>query len=377
MPSFFSLRFHIPPAPLIKVRGCLRSAGSYSQNLIGTPRDSLVLHVSCRLNISCILIEINGNTSPESLQKILQEHGWLQDGEEVQNTAKPGEGNMNVVLRTTTNQRSFILKQSRPYVQKYPDIPAPLERIRTEYLFYHSISDPLAKAHFPRLIEYSPTEFLIQMEDLGDCRDMTYWYHEREIRQEPLSELIDILSAIHGQDAPGNYPANMELRLLNHQHIFVLPFAEENGFPLDEVQPGLAKLSLQYKKNKELKEIITSVGSQYLGNGDTLLHGDYYPGSWMNRKNKVYVIDPEFSFMGFPEFDLGVMAAHAIMATSDKKYLRAILREYQGTADEGLVSQVAGTEIMRRLIGLAQLPLTRSLEEKDYLLKSAAQMILL
>ncbi len=323
------------------------------------------------------MIEINGKTSPENLQKILKGHGWLLDGEEVQSTAKPGEGNMNVVLRVATNKRSFILKQARPYVQKYPDIPAPLNRIRTEYLFYRSVSDPLAQAHFPRVFQYKPSHYLIQMEDLGDCRDMTYWYHEREIKQEPLSELIDILSAIHAQEAPGNYPANMELRQLNHQHIFVLPFAKENGFSLDEVQPGLAKLSLQYRKNKELKEIITFIGRKYLGGGDTLLHGDYYPGSWMNRRNKVYVIDPEFSFIGFPEFDLGVMAAHAIMATSDKKYLKAILREYQGTADEGLVSQVAGTEILRRLIGLAQLPLNRSLEEKEYLLKSAAQMILL
>jgi 5-methylthioribose kinase len=37
---------------------------------------------------------------------------------------------------------------------------------------------------------------------------------------------------------------------------------------------------------------------------------------------------------------------------------------------------VAGIEIIRRLIGLAQLPLQRSIEEKDYLLQHARKMIL-
>ena len=48
-------------------------------------------------------------------------------------------------------------------------------------------------------------------------------------------------------------------------------------------------------------------GERYLAEGSTLLHGDYYPGSWMTVDDAVFVIDPEFSFKGFPEFDLGVM----------------------------------------------------------------------
>lgn len=335
------------------------------------------MRVSCKSSKTFILIEIDGNTSAESLEDILKDLGWLHGGEKVHDISIPGEGNMNVVLRVLTNERSFILKQARPYVRKYPDIPAPPERIGTEYLFYRSLSDPLAQAHFPRILGYNTSNFLIQMEDLGDCRDMTYWYGEKEIRQDLLSELIDILSIVHAQDVPENYPANLELRQLNHRHIFILPFAEQNGFPLDKVQSGLGELALPYKKNKELREIVALVGRKYLDKGVTLLHGDYYPGSWMSSRNKVFVIDPEFSFIGFPEFDLGVMAAHAIMATSDRKYVKAILREYQGTADENLVSQVAGIEMLRRLIGLAQLPLYRSLEEKDFLLKTAAQMILL
>jgi len=41
-----------------------------------------------------------------------------------------------------------------------------------------------------------------------------------------------------------------------------------------------------------------------------------------------------------------------------------------------LLAKVAGIEIMRRLIGLAQLPLKRSIEEKKLLLEMARTLIL-
>jgi 5-methylthioribose kinase len=279
-------------------------------------------------------------------------------------------------LRVCTNKRSFILKQSRPYVRKYKDVAAPADRIDVEYQFYRAVKDAAATGHFPRILAYDPSHYLMQMEDLGDCRDMTFWYSERKIDQEHLNTLLEILFTIHSQPPPEDFPDNMGLRTLNHQHVFVLPFMEENGFKLDDVQNGLQKLSLPFKKDRDLRKIITATGEKYLKQGNTLLHGDYYPGSWMCGKHKVYVIDPEFSFIGFPEYDLGVMAAHAVMATSDLKYMQTISGAYKGQADINLMSQIAGIEIMRRLIGLAQLPLDRNLDEKEYLLRTAREMVL-
>jgi 5-methylthioribose kinase len=70
------------------------------------------------------------------------------------------------------------------------------------------------------------------------------------------------------------------------------------------------------------------------------------------------------------------MAAHLIMATGKKRYLNLIHDKYQGEADKNLMGQVAGIEIVRRLIGLAQLPLERSIPEKRKLLKKARKLIL-
>ena len=88
-----------------------------------------------------------------------------------------------------------------------------------------------------------------------------------------------------------------------------------------------------------------------------------------------YIIDPEFSFKGFAEFDLGVMGAHFIMASSSIEHLSNILEHYKAYADKLLVQKIAGIEISRRLIGLAQLPLERSIQEKKELLDIAYDLI--
>ncbi len=318
---------------------------------------------------------IDSNTSLEILQKLFLDNRWITQEERILSAEKPGEGNMNVVLRIKTNMRSLIVKQSRPFVQKYQQIEAPLARIAVEHQFYQTVQNEILSKNLPSILGYNADEHLLVLEDLGHCEDMTSLYASRKIEEGSVQRLTSILSLIHQSVVPADFPDNMAMRQLNHQHIFVLPFLEDNGFQLDDVQEGLQKLSMSYKQDASLKAMVNRVGNKYLSPGNTLLHGDYYPGSWMTESENIYVIDPEFGFVGFPEFDLGVMVAHLIMATSTTSYLNSIYEFYMGVPDKTLVTQVAGIEIMRRLIGLAQLPLERSVEEKRYLLELARKMI--
>ncbi|MEL7147235.1 MAG: phosphotransferase [Bacteroidota bacterium] len=318
---------------------------------------------------------LSHQTPVEELQKFLSSLGWLQN-EKILKTTIPGEGNMNVVLHVTTDKRSFILKQSRPYVNKYQQLAAPLERIETEYQFYAATNGTDLTDNMPEMIVYSKEHFLMMLSYVDEFEDMTRLYADRSVKVDEVASLAQILNEIHQAPVPGNYPENKELRQLNHQHIFVLPFEEENGFELDDIQPGLQALSGQYKQDSTLKNKVDQLGDKYLSAGDTLLHGDYYPGSWMRARDQFYVIDTEFSFVGFREFDIGVMMAHLILITSDKSITGNVLENTKGSFDEALVFQMAGVEIMRRLIGLAQLPLERTLEEKQQLLQVGYQLIM-
>ena len=66
---------------------------------------------------------ISKKSSLSEVEKYLKkELNIFSSDEKILNIKVPGEGNMNVVLRIETSKTSFILKQSRPYVNKYPDI---------------------------------------------------------------------------------------------------------------------------------------------------------------------------------------------------------------------------------------------------------------
>ena len=71
------------------------------------------------------------------------------------------------------------------------------------------------------------------------------------------------------------------------------------------------------------------------------------------------------------------MLAHAMM-TPDTTYTPAqVLAYYDGllSFDERLAWAFAGTEVLRRLLGLAQLPLAYTLEERAALLRQASDQL--
>ncbi len=77
--------------------------------------------------------------SIEDLQaagEMLERLELLDSGEAIESMQRAGEGNMNLVIRVVTPRRSMILKQSRPWVEKYPQIEAPADRILAEIDFY-------------------------------------------------------------------------------------------------------------------------------------------------------------------------------------------------------------------------------------------------
>ncbi len=79
--------------------------------------------------------------NPGELEDYLTAKGWLDAP--LEGVERAGEGNMNLVLRVRTVAgsvigsagRSAIVKQSRDWVEKYPDIAAPGDRIWVEAAF--------------------------------------------------------------------------------------------------------------------------------------------------------------------------------------------------------------------------------------------------
>lgn len=336
--------------------------------------------------------------SCERLATILHEARVLVSGAWVKDLASAGEGNMNVTLRATVQaesetatEGSIIVKQSRPFVAKYEQIAAPLNRIEHEAAFYRITQHiPAVSERMPRLLGWIPDHYLLVLEDLGPATDATSLYREcPKDFQTSLGPLVGWLAQLHGQSRglserlDGN---NLELRKLNHAHIFDLPFQDPAILPLDEVCPGLADATRSIRKNAALRKKCRELGALYLSDGECLLHGDFYPGSWLLSAKGPRVIDPEFCFRGPAEFDLGVLTGHLqLMAGEiDAAFVRSTYENaIQGIADEtalkidwGLANELGAVEVLRRLLGVAQLPLALSLEERVDLIDDACNTLI-
>lgn len=315
---------------------------------------------------------------------VLQSKNWLPAGTTVADISIAGAGNMNLVERVRLdNGRSLILKRARGWVEKYPDIPAPVERAGVEAAFYAAVSGTDAGQAMPKHLAYDETDATNLLEDLGEGTDGSFVYDGTELPIEDLNAVAIWTAALHAvpvTDEMRQTLANRAMRELNAVHIFDFPLDPNNGFPLDDITPGLQAVGDTLKNDAAFIAAVKEVGTRYLNeestNSDVLLHGDLYPGSWLTTEDGLYVIDPEFCWIGPAEWDVGVLLAHLKLSGQAEQHGMKFAERYGRPLNEALVNRITGIEIMRRLIGVAQLPLTIGLAEKQALLEEARRLVL-
>ncbi len=190
----------------------------------------------------------------------------------IQSLETAGQGNMNRTLRAHLDDgSSMILKQSVDHVAKYPDIAAPIARIGVEAAFYAAIA-PHTKLSMntPRLIGFDAANHMLAMQDLGGGSDFTDIYPgnagEGQLARESLRQIISWLSDLHAISPPTDFPANKEMRALNHAHIFCIPLDTETHAQLGAVLgPQTSKIARQIANQRELRARAQDLGSLYLG----------------------------------------------------------------------------------------------------------------
>ena len=324
---------------------------------------------------------------PLLLEEHLRDRGLMARDEQIRALDEAGEGNMNLTLRVRTSRRSFILKQSRPWVERYPHLAAPVDRVLSEIAFYEIVAgSPIVFGAMPALIGSDATSRLLLLEDLGEGSDFTSLYRGGRLSRRQLDELVDYLVALHAvpvtaTDASHQTLGDRGMRNLNHEHIFRLPLLRDNGLDLDAITPGLATAAEGLKDDSAFVTRVAELGQDYLADGEHLVHGDYFPGSWLGTSSGIRIIDHEFCFLGSPAFDVGCMLGHLHLARQPEEscaWLLVSYRERAGVAAEVIreARSFAGVEIMRRLVGGAQLPLGYGIDDKTRLLALARDLVL-
>lgn len=315
---------------------------------------------------------------------VLKEKGWLPDDVSVIQTSIAGAGNMNLVERVEfSDGQSVILKRARPWVEKFPEIPAPVERASVEAAFYDVVSNSKAGQFMPRHLAFDPKDGTNLLEDLGEGTDGSEIYRGHDIPLTELKAVAEWTAALHDQpvtDPMRDKFQNHSMRILNATHIFDFPLDPDNQFSLNDITAGLQPIANRLQSDTAFKSGVANVRDRYLSTSpsqsDVLLHGDLYPGSWLNTKTGLFVIDPEFCWIGPAEWDVGVLLAHLRLSAQPDHYSDKFMHQYGRPLDKSLVDQIIGIEIMRRIIGVAQLPLNIDLARKTELLDEARHLVI-
>ena len=351
---------------------------------------------------------------PSPLLQAVLEDAWVAAhplGEPcptVLRTALAGEGNMNLSLRIQTavapagaaapqaegdkgggdtESGSWVLKQSRPWVQAYPEYAAPVERVGVEAAWYAVANGiPSIQHMVPSLAGVSRRFAAILCQDLGKASDFTPLYdvegtasQERGALLAQLPHTARFLGGLHSgtRGATKAFTRNTEMRQLNATHMYDIPFSTTNPMlaALDSCEEGLRQAALDTVRCAAATAAAAQLQARYLADTPAaqqpvLLHGDFFFGSWLLTPQGVFVIDAEFAHVGDAEFDVGVALAHMAIAQVPLSVVQRWLHEYRTAAAQldanaaeslraPLLAKYAAVEVIRRLVGVGQIPQLR------------------
>ena len=158
---------------------------------------------------------------------------------ETQCTTEPaGDGNINWVRRIQANDgRSWIIKQAREQLEKFPQYRADTRRILVEAAWLQQAASVDHDACCPEIIDFDPDLRVLVLEDLGLCPRLDQELLTERNLAAPLETIGGLLGRLHRKTSHDASLAatfrSTNMRELHFAHIFELPFSE-NDFPLPE-----------------------------------------------------------------------------------------------------------------------------------------------
>ncbi len=304
-----------------------------------------------------------------NLPDFLRDLGFIGPDERV-SVEKAGDGNINWVRRARlADGRSWIVKQARPALERFPEYRADTCRIVCEARWTELARKYDEDGICPEILHFSERERVLILEDLGSAERLDVRLERGGFDARPVgAALARLLGRVHGATAragaelAGRFE-NDEMRRLHGDHIFALPFTDE-PFPLEpEVEARSRTL-----REPGFRAIAGAAYARYLERRGALVHGDVQAGNVLLTPTGPKLLDAEIAHLGDPAFDLGTLVAHLMLSSVARgrpsealPAVRAAWQAYGAASDAPLlrfadVARYAGLEILRRTVGAARVP---------------------
>ncbi len=279
-----------------------------------------------------------------------------------------GDGNINWVrrVRAPRTGRSWIVKQARPALERFPQYQASTERIVFEARYFAIASRLDAQRVCPEVLHFDATQRVLVLEDLGDAERLDCALLRGADANGTARALGVFLGAVHAGTRDAGLAArfrNDNMRRLHGDHIFLLPF-RPNDFPLP---PELRARAEAVQRDAALRSIADAAYARYLEPHGALVHADVQAGNVLLASAGPKLLDAEIAHVGDPAFDVGMLLAHLLLPAIAQGDLRPAIaaaatlwgaygRAFADTLPPAFrdAARYAGIEVMRRTIGAAR-----------------------
>lgn len=241
-----------------------------------------------------------------------------------------GDGNLNYVFKVVDqkNNQSVIIKQAGPIARISDEFKLSPDRNRIESEILQMQND-LAPGFVPEVYKYDPVMNCCVMEDLSDHEIMRtalikhrkfplFADHISTFLVNTLLSTSDVVVEHKEKKELVKKFINPELCEISEDLVFTEPFYD---CPRNEVFAGTRDFVREHIWNDEKLVLETAkLKFDFMTNAQSLLHGDLHTGSVFIKEDSTKVIDPEFAFYGPAGYDVGNVVAHLIFAYANAKF---------------------------------------------------------
>lgn len=324
-----------------------------------------------------------------------------------------GDGNLNYVFKVTDEHgQSVIVKQAGHVTRISENMTLTIDRIKREanVLILH---DKYAPQLVPKVYLYDDIMKCFIMEDLSDHTILRKAFLSGETFPQLINDIttyivnttistIDIVMDPKDKKELQKEYTNPELCEISEKLVYTEPFNDCNDRNI-LYPPNADWIKEQIYDDPELRLEAGKLKNDFMTKSQALIHGDLHTGSIFVSKTSTKVIDPEFTFYGPIGYDLGNMIAHLLFAYVNGKvkedenfcmwtlksindvvdlFVEKFSRKWDAVVTDVMAQElgykswyistvledtlgVAGLELIRRVVGMAQVEDIVSIEDEQ------------
>lgn len=356
----------------------------------------------------------------ESAADYILGKGFFADSKGPLVSREIGDGNMNYIYRISCGEKSLILKQAGEATRLSSGKNISRKRNQREARALIRQNE-IVPGSTPKVYLYDEIMDCMVMEDMKDYTVMRQALLDGRPLCDSFGEQIGHILAenyrqtsdVQADHIRKKYEVkefiNPELCEISERLVFDEPIFNLSGG--NGVEPeNNAYVEENIYAGEELKKEVGKLKYQFMTSSQSFIHGDLHTGSLFISEKGVKIFDSEFAFYGPTGYDVGNVIAHLLLAKTNallternevadwtEKQIRSILRIFtEETAGQkrkpgkdafekelnqwyirNILADSAGycgTEIIRRVLGVAKVKDVQSLERQK---RCQAERILL